>query len=54
MNLHQRREVVSYMLVHVTGFTMKLGRASFQKADGDVLLSNENLDYVGQYDYLEW
>ena len=43
MNVHQRREVVSYMLVPVAEFTMRLGRVSFRNADSDILLSNVNL-----------
>ena len=50
VNVHRRREVGSY---RETGFTMRLARVSFQKTNGDVLLSNIYLDYAGQYDYSE-
>jgi hypothetical protein len=44
MNVHRREEVVSYTVIPVAGFTTRLGRVSFQKANGDVLLSNVDLD----------
>ena len=51
MSAHQRRKVVSY---REAGFTMKLARVSFQRSNGDVLLSDIYLDQAGQCEYPEW
>ena len=40
--------MISYTLVPVARFTTRLGRVGFQKANGDVLLSNEDLNQGGQ------
>ena len=46
--------MVPYTLVPVAGFTTRLGRLSFRKLNGDILLSDIDLNQGGQYGWLEW